>query len=322
MVSVVEVNRQSYALVALAFSLVFLAVLYAMFYQHDTVGEDVYHLWMVGKGIINGENPYARVLEGNMLDNNKYATYFPVFYWLSTFTQLAGLRDYPTWILFWKIIFDATHAAIGILIFWILRPHNVLLGVFGALFWWFNRWSITIIRVADVDFLPLFFLLLSMHRFERRQISSLLLFGLSLGLKQIGIFLLPVYLIWTWQREASLKRVLVALLLISSVTLVTATPFVIWNPAGFVKSILFSVTRRPDNHFNVLSVDAQFGLIGLPAKIPMAVLLLMLYAGRMAAGHPQIYRRPPDDDSFYRFSFRPLPAIFCLGCSIFSFIDR
>jgi hypothetical protein len=106
---------------------VFLAVLYAIFYHHDTVGQDVYYVWIEGKRIINGENPYARVLEGNMLDNNKYATYFPVFYWLSAFTQLAGFRDYSTWILFWKIIFDTTHAAIGLLIFWILRQQNLLL---------------------------------------------------------------------------------------------------------------------------------------------------------------------------------------------------
>jgi uncharacterized membrane protein len=279
MVSILQINRQPYALFILALSLAFLPVLYAIFYHYDTEGQDVYYVWMEGKRIINGENPYARVLEGNMLSNNKYATYFPVFYWLSALTQLAGFRDYSTWILFWKIIFDTAHAAIGLLIFWILRQQNVLLGLFGALFFWFNRWTIAIIRIADIDLVPLFFLLLSMYWFERRQKSSLLLFGLSLGLKQIGIFMLPVYLIWVWQREASLKRVLIALLLIGGITLVSATPFVIWSPEGFVKSILFSATRRPESHFNILSLDAQFGLVGLPAKIPMVVLFLMLYAG-------------------------------------------
>jgi len=278
MVSIGQPNRQ-YDLIILAFSLVFLVALYARLYRYDTVGQDVYYIWVDGKRIINGENPYARVLDGNMLDNNKYATYFPVFYLLSAFTQLTGLRDYSTWISFWKIIFDAFHAAIGLLIFWILRQQNILLGVFGALFWWFNRWSIAIIGVANIDFVPLFFLLLSMYWFDRRQNWSLLLFGLSLGLKQIGIFMLPVYLIWVWQREASLKRLLVALLLVSAITLVAAAPFVVWNPAGFVKSILFSATRHPESELDALSADARFGLIGLSAKIPMVTLLLMLYVG-------------------------------------------
>lgn len=279
MIGIGRANRQSYALIILAFWLVMLVALYARFYDHDTRGQDVYYLWVEGKRIINGENPYSRVLDGNMLDSNMYATYFPVFYLLSAFTQLAGLGDYSAWIFFWKIIFDAAHAAIGLLIFWILRQQSMLLGIFGALFWWLNRWSIAAIGIADIDFVPLFFLLLSMYWFERRQNWSLLLFGLSLGLKQIGIFMLPVYLIWVWQREASLKRVLIALLLISGITLVTAVPFVAWNPAGFFKSILFSATRRPESHFHALSVDARFGLIGLSAKIPMVVLLLMLYAG-------------------------------------------
>jgi uncharacterized membrane protein len=279
MASIIQINKTSHALVILAVPLVLIAVLYAKYYPYYTADDDIYYLWIEGKRIIDGENPYARILEGNMLDNDKYATYFPVFYWLSALTQFAGLRGYSTWIFFWKIIFDAAHAAIGLLIFWILREQNVLLGVFGALFWWFNRWSIVIIRIADIEVVPLFFLLLSMYWFGRRQNASLLLFGLSLGLKQIGIFILPVYLIWVWQRQASLKRVLIALLLISVITLVTAIPFIVWNPAGFVKSIVFSATRHPESYFNALSVDDQFGLVGLPGKIPMMILLLMVYAG-------------------------------------------
>src|SRR5260370_36422566 len=95
----------------------------------------------------------------------------------------------------------------------------------------------------------------------------------------MGFFMLRVYLFWVWQRDASLKRLLMALLLICSTRLVTATPFFVWNPAGFIKSIFFSATRQPESDVNILSLDARFGLIGLPAKIPMVVLLLLLYTG-------------------------------------------
>ncbi len=43
-------------------------------------GDDIYFIWLEGKRIIAGENPYARVLLGDMRVNDKYATYFPLAY--------------------------------------------------------------------------------------------------------------------------------------------------------------------------------------------------------------------------------------------------
>lgn len=280
MASAIPLNRQLCASLILVLALVPLTLCYATLAKRDTVGQDVYYIWVEGKRILDGENPYDRILQGNMRDNDKYPTYFPVYYLLSALTQAAGLRDYNAWIIFWRIIFDAFHVAIGLLIFIIFRFHRMIfLGVFGALFWWFNRWSLEVIRLTQTDLVPLFFLLLSLYWFERRQNISLVLFGLSLGLKQIGIFMLPIYLIWVWQREASVKRVLFGLLLISSIPLVASAPFLVWGPEGFARSILFSATRRSVNHFRVPAVDVRFGWVGFPARIPMLVLLLMLYVG-------------------------------------------
>ena len=49
------------------------------FYQHDDKNEDVYYIYLEGKRIIDGENPYERILEGDMRINKKYPTYFPLF---------------------------------------------------------------------------------------------------------------------------------------------------------------------------------------------------------------------------------------------------
>ena len=48
-------------------------------WEYDTGGEDIYYTWLEGKRLLAGENPYARVLAGNMRENDKYATYFPLF---------------------------------------------------------------------------------------------------------------------------------------------------------------------------------------------------------------------------------------------------
>ena len=45
--------------------------------------EDVYFTYVEGQRLAAGENPYARVLSGNMRENDKYATYLPAFFSVS-----------------------------------------------------------------------------------------------------------------------------------------------------------------------------------------------------------------------------------------------
>ncbi len=110
----------------------------------------------------------------------------------------------------------------------------------------------------------------------------MLLFSLSLSVKQIGIFLAPLYLIWTWQavevKGDRLKHTLLAALVIASAPFVTSVPFLAWNAEGLVKSVLFSVTRNPADHFNVASLDGLMGWLGWPGRLPMFALLVLGYA--------------------------------------------
>jgi hypothetical protein len=46
---------------------------------------------------------------------------------------------------------------------------------------------------------------------------------------------------------------------------------------GFVRSIMFSATRNPDDHFSAPSVDALLGIGGFPARTPMLLLLALTY---------------------------------------------
>ena len=259
------------------------------FWDYNTEGNDIYYSWLEGKRILAGENPYARVLAENMRDNDKYATYFPLFYWLSASTQLLGFKDYSAWISFWRPIFLMFNLGIASLLFYHLYQNSFLnLGLFASLFWLLNRWTLNINRSSNLEFIPIFFGLLSLMILRKNKYISFLIFGLSLSFKQITIFLLPLYLIWAWQSSEGnkFKDTLIAVLLILSIPAITSLPFIVWNAEGFFKSILFSATRNPAGHVNALSLDAWIKLsipefIGLRAKLPMLGLMSLVFISFM-----------------------------------------
>jgi uncharacterized membrane protein len=270
-------DRRTLALLCLLALLILAAGIHVRLWPTETKGEDVYYAWVEGGRILNGDNPYARILAGNMRENQKYATYFPVFYELSALTQWAGLRDYPQWIAFWRSVFLVCHLVIGVLLF--LLPYRrrwYAFALFAAAFWLFNRWSLHVAQIAHLDVLALLPLVASLALFDRRRRTALLLFSLSLGLKQIAIFLVPLYLIWVWREaggRARWRTVAAAAAWIALVPLAASLPFIVWQPEGFIRSIAFSATRLPADHFNVPSADALVGWVGLTARLPMLGLM-------------------------------------------------
>jgi len=248
----------------------------------DIKGADVYHYWLEGNRILSGQNPYARILSGDMRDNNKYATHFPLFYLLSALAQKAGLADYGTWVYFWRIVFPFFNLGIAFLLFIVFyRRKWLIFSIFAPLFWLFNRWTIDLIRITQIDFIPIFFLLLSVVIFRTRKWPSFLFFSISLAIKGLAIFLAPLYLIWFWHSmdKRSLKKLSLAAFAISSVPLLTSLPFIFWNAEGFLKAILFNVTRDAMLHFRIFSIDYIIHLSGFCARLPMLGLMALVYIG-------------------------------------------
>ena len=277
-------NKPQHPAIVISCLLVILAIgaiAHIRLWDKDTKGEDVYYNWVEGSRLLNGEDPYARILAGNMRENDKYATYFPGFYGLSALTEAAGLRDYDAWIAFWRVIFLAFDLAIAAALYLLIYPRGRLLAAcFAAAFWLFSRWTLHVTEIAHIDFIPIFLMIASLGLFRRHRWIALLLFSLSLGVKQIAIFLVPLYLIWTWQsaRQDKLKQTALAGLVIASVPILIALPFLAWHADGFIESLAFSATRNPVDHFSVPSLDGQMGWLGLPARLPMFVMLLAVYA--------------------------------------------
>jgi len=252
----------------------------SLVYQSGMVDEDIYYAWVEGKRIASGENPYARILSGDMRMNQKYATYFPLFYVLSALTQGIGFEEYPQWISLWHRIFLGFEIGIGLTLFYVFHRLGMnALGFFSSLFWLFNRWTLEVVQIGHMDFIPLFFLIASLLSFRKHAEIALLLFSLSLGLKQIAVFLAPLYLVWIWHSpgKRNLKTLLSAMAIMMSVPALASLPFILWDAEGFFKSILFSVTRYPSDHFQAASVDVYLGLIGIPAKVPMLLLMTLVY---------------------------------------------
>ncbi|HEX8992962.1 MAG TPA: hypothetical protein VF784_14875 [Anaerolineales bacterium] len=212
--------------------------------------EDIYYSWVEGGRILHGQNPYARVFDGDLETNDKYATYFPLFYEASYLSERLGLEAYPPWLAFWRSVFIAFELATAVLLYLTAVRRNLpWFGVLIAAFWLFNRWTIQMLQVVNLDFVPLFFLLLSLVLFARHQKLSLFFFSLSLGVKQIAIFLTPLYLMWLWRSsrpERRIRDLLTGAAIIASVPFVTSIPFLLWEPRAFVYSIFFSITRVAD----------------------------------------------------------------------------
>jgi hypothetical protein len=244
-------------------------------------GPDIYHIWLAGSQLAAGENPYERIMTGNMQENQKYPTHLPLIYLLVAGTRVLGVTEYDDWLGLWRAIVLVTQIGIGVLLFVACRRAGYpVLGVFAGLFWGLNRWTLYVAKIAQVDFLPILCLLGSLLLFDTRRRASLLLFGLSLAWKHIAVLAAPLYLVWTWRKasdpSARLREAAGAAGWIALVPGLLSLPFLAWNAEAFVRSILFSVTRNADSHVNAFSFDAQLGLTGVPARLPMLLLVALV----------------------------------------------
>ncbi|MBT4002004.1 MAG: hypothetical protein HOF10_01690 [Chloroflexi bacterium] len=245
--------------------------------------QDISVLFKEGISLHEGKNPYARVklLEEDFQWNHKNATYFPIFFYLTWLTQRLGLGDIFYWLVFWRVVFLVANLGIAALLFMVIyhRFDNRALAIFAVLFWLFNRWTLHITMIYHIEFIAIFFFLLSLSLWSKNQVLSLLSFGLSLGIKQIAIFMVPIYIIWIWQKTGTknLKQFWILILALGSIPLLSSLPFLIWDMESFIRSVFLSATRIAESHFGIPAIDALLELSGLPAKLPMLGLMALVY---------------------------------------------
>ena len=145
-----------------------------------------------------------------------------------------------------------------------------------------------------LDELALLFLLLSLECFGRRRRLAFLLFGTSLAIKHVALLVVPLYLLWTWQREERSPRqerwtrTAQAALWIALIPLAVSLPFLWWDASAFIGSILSSVTRPDRGYGHVSAVGSLLGLRGSLARIPLLLLASLIL---LVAAHRQVIGR-------------------------------
>jgi uncharacterized membrane protein len=242
---------------------------------------DIRALWQDGQRLLNHENPYARVLGATDDANRKYATYFPVFYVLSAASQKI-FTTYEGFLLFWRCVFFVFYAGIAILLAIPFCQRRWFVAcALSVVIWLFNRWTLKSVELEHIDFLAIAPLIASLLLLDYHRRTALLLLGISLSIKQLAIFLVPVYLIWAWNKAEPRLRIgdtMRAAFWIAIIPALVSIPFLIWGPVAFVKSILFSATRGDEFKMPADTLDKILDWSPKRGKAIMSGMMFLVYA--------------------------------------------
>ena len=211
---------------------------------------DIYFEYQSAKQLQNGENPYERILGSNMLENDKYATQLPLYFYVLVFIRQMSGNDFGDFLENWRMILYISQLVGGGVIYLAFRKsRSYFLGFCCALFYIFNVWSLNSILYLKQDMPAISLLLLSFYFLasEKYRWLSYLFFGISLGIKHIGIFASPVFLMPFLNKQDSPKQFFQNVTILLASVLLPSLPLFIANPQSFVNSMLFSLTRTPLN---------------------------------------------------------------------------
>ncbi|MCC6547885.1 hypothetical protein IT570_12035 [Candidatus Sumerlaeota bacterium] len=233
--------------------------------RHDMTESDIRQIYKEGLRIRDGDNPYKRIIDNPGSDND-YPTYLPGFYLLAAATRDIAGKPFQDWLTFWRAIFFACHLGIGYIIFFRLwRRNSLLFAVVGSSLWFFGRWSLMVLRIAHQEPLAILLLMLSLVLMRRHFMIACVLFGMSLAVKQIAVFMFPVYLMWAWRLDddprTRIRNTILAAVCCMAVPLAVSLSFIQREPMGFIKSLLFSVNRKGEANvgssgdFEIPSID-------------------------------------------------------------------
>ncbi|RJR27903.1 hypothetical protein C4561_01295 [candidate division WWE3 bacterium] len=254
--------------------------------------EDIYYEYEVAKQIQKGENPYLRILKGDMLENDKYATQLPHYYNLLAFIRDNSNDNFSGFIESFRLILYVSQVIGGVFIYLIFRKQNKrLLGLCGAIFYIFNVWTLNSMIYLKQDVLAIALLVASFYFLssDKYRTISYVLYGLSLGIKYIGVFAFPIFIVVYLNKKLTLKKLIINFLLLFFVLITPVIPYLLEDFNSFARSLLFSLTRSPSDSeiiygYNDLLVRSPESHTSteifdkLLPRIPLFISLLMTVA--------------------------------------------
>ncbi|MFH0792670.1 MAG: hypothetical protein V2A74_01415 [bacterium] len=278
-----------------AFFIIILIVLSVLIYPSfryvDVREHDIFANYNESLRIAHGVNPYARLLESDMIHNDKYPTYLPLFYVLGAGVINLGLEDFDSWVNFWRWISLLCMIGIGLILFAQGQMRGKPgVGVLVMALWLFNRWTMHVAYIAHTDFLALLPFLLSLLLLDKRPRTAMLLYSVSLALKHIAILILPLFLWWgalsvvkmrgekesLGHRGLDLTKSVALMGFIAFSTIgIVSLPFLIWDPGAFIRGLAFSVTRQGADP--TPGLNAVLPHHGIAARLPLVIILLFIF---------------------------------------------
>lgn len=214
---------------------------------------DIHYEYLAAENISQGINPYNKVLEGNLVWNKKYATLFPLYYYfllvIAWFSKFQFIDFYHN---FGKVLYLFQFVAFIFTYLQFRENDKKMLGFLAGAFLVLNRWSIASVSSSKQDFIAIAILMASFYFLDRKVRLAYLLYGVSLGIKHLGIFFAPIYLLPLITKERKIKDFIIDISMIAIPIVVPSIPFIIDNAKSFFLSIIFSFTRAPESDNGVL----------------------------------------------------------------------
>lgn len=252
-----------------------------------TSGNDIGVEFKTAIGITKGINPYARISEEDLLVNEDFATLLPSYYYF--LLAIAHFSDYSQqdyFNAFRVIIYLAQLISAFALYASFKRKGYGVLGLLAVGFYMLNRWVIDNISDLKQDSISISLLLVSLYFLEKRPKLGFFLYGLSLSVKQIGIFALPILILQFVGKRSDVKPFVKNAVFMLIPTLLPALYYMYADFSGFFYSMMFSLTRAPATNASiafgydkilVLFNPTSFGfLTPLFYLFPRLILFLLL----------------------------------------------
>jgi hypothetical protein len=275
-------NRDIVVLLCIALVSIIIQIIYSANIDELIEVEDIYYVWLEGDRLASGDNPYKYILDSNLVVNEKYASYLPFYYILGALVQSLGFTSFSNWIFFFKIFSAIFYLLIGWTLYLIFRQKSFVFALFSSAYWLFNHWTIYVIYVVHIDFAPVFFLLISLIYIDKNENLSLYSLGLSLSMKHLAVFLIPLFLLHYYKKNnsTSIRELYRPTIKIVTIPVVISIPFMIWNFKGFILSMLFSGTRLQEEAYDSISpyIGSDFVfIIGIIVRMGMFLLMFGAY---------------------------------------------
>jgi hypothetical protein len=192
------------------------------------------------------------------------------YYYLAVVSSAAG-NQFTVFIDYFRSQLYFAEFLAGVMIYLIFRKNNNrFLGLIAGSFFMLNRWMIANLRDTKQDVIAILFLMAALYLLtsanKKLKLASFLMLGLSIGIKHIGIFTTPVFLLPFINKDLKLKDLIPAGLLFLLPTVGFGLPVILNNPQAFAYSMLFSFTRAPAGKLSDFGFDKLLVLYDVGVK--------------------------------------------------------